>query len=147
MSLAGARKLSVILIAVLVACASGAVAGGKAGGKRLLVRLPAFSMAPNDGITVVKVRVKGGSVVSVFRPRTWDCEAGGFPGVEDEMSCSSPNREYAIFNSSMLPEITVSDESGNDPSKFGVEVELEIESASGSKRTKTIAQSEMRISR
>jgi hypothetical protein len=144
----GPRALSIAAVMVLVvACATNAVAAGKGGGARMLVRLPAFSMAPNDGITGIRIVVRGGSVVSVFRPRTWDCEADGFRRGGDEMYCSCPNREYAIFNPAMLPEITVSDESGNEPSKFGIEVVLEIVSASGSRSTKTITQSEMRISR
>ena len=122
-------------------------AGSKGEGKRILVRIPAFSMAADEKIMGVKINVKEGSVFSVFKPRSWVCEASGVPGVDDTMYCYSPVREYAIIASSMLPEITVSDPSGSDPGRFRVEATVEIEGNDGKRHEKQIRHSELRISR
>jgi hypothetical protein len=116
-------------------------------GVRILVRIPAFSMGAGERITGVKITVKHGSVVGALKLRSWECAASGFPGVEDTLYCYSPNWEYGLFASSVLPEVTVSDQSGSDPSRFRVDAVIELEGSDRKKHEKQISHSELRISR
>ena len=140
---------SVVAAVLFVSSSVGSVgsAGSTGDGKTVLVRFAAFSMGADERIMGVRLTVRQGSIASAFKPRNWDCEGSGFPGVNDTMYCFSPNREYAIFASTMLPEFTVSDQSGDNPGRFLLEAAVVIERNDGARREMTIRHSELRISR
>jgi hypothetical protein len=135
------KIITIILVCVIFALnISNAADSGKPI-KKFLVRFPTLSLNSGDRIMGVTVEIQKGKIVYVFVPNRWTWQYTG----SKKVYCSSPNREYAIFSSAKLPEITIQDEdlsSGND---ITINTIIELENSDGYSFTKNINEKELII--
>ena len=135
------KIITIIFVSVIFALnISNAADSGKPI-KKFLVRFPMFSLNSGDRIMGVTVEIQKGKIVYVFVPNRWTWQYTG----SKKVYCFSPNREYAIFSSAKLPEITIQDEdlsSGND---ITINTIIELENSDGYSFTKNINEKELII--
>ncbi len=141
------RSLWVMLVfaALLLIIQEGSAEENTAQYKKLLIKVPPFSMNAGDKIVGVKVTITNGRVTVTTSPRGWNCQLTGIAGQKQTFYCFSPNSRDALTMSSRLPEISIFDMSSVSGSSLDVEATVEMEDGNGKPYSKQFQESDLSI--